>query len=137
MIVMNVDEMRNATAAMGSESIIDTIKDTITEEIWGVYSSTEELIQSPIFHLVEEAPIHIVQNNCLDTLTPWIFDKLAESDHPMDALHRSIVEINVLIMCVKQFVKRCLDKFICMGRLESILDRQERANQVAYTKNKE
>lgn len=60
-IAMIADETRKDTAAMVTESTNGTVEDTIADVIQGGCMTAKEGIKAPIFHLIEEALIDVVQ----------------------------------------------------------------------------
>lgn len=71
---------------MLTESINSTVEDTIADVIKIGYTSAKEGIKTPIFHLIEEKFIDVVQKGRLDTLLVCNVDKLADSDRFMDSI---------------------------------------------------
>lgn len=64
-----------------------------------------EGIIAPIFHLVEEALIGVVQHGRLDTLLTPRTDRLAESEQSMETLNEQMVGCDALSRLVAQFLK--------------------------------
>lgn len=90
----------------------------------------------PIFKLVEEALIDVVQQGSSDTLLVQNAHKLAEPDRSMDALSKQVVWNDALTEQLAQFLKHHMDRLNDQRRLESILEHQVRPNQTVHAKNK-
>lgn len=127
---MITNETKKAAATMVTDSVSNTVEDTVADVIQVPYISAKGVINAPLFHLVEEALIDVVQKGCLNTLLIRNMDKLAESDHYMDAIAHRMADSSALTNHVAQFLKGHMKKRTNECRLELMVERQVRIERL-------
>lgn len=84
-------EMEIGTTSTSKEKIKQVVEDTLINLFHVGYTAGKEGVKTPILNHLENALIHIVQQDQLDTLLIWNVDVLTESERFMEGLTKHMI----------------------------------------------